>query len=172
MPNPVPHALVDFAVYLDSTELMGIVDATLPEFGYVTEELSGAGIAGVAEVPIGGQLRSMTLTLNWRSTTRDAVKLLAPKMHTLDLRAARQDVNAGSGVLERRPIRVATQVMPKQVGLGRLTTGRQEAPSEFEVITVQVWVDGTLVIDIDKMNYKCVINGVDYMADVRTALGK
>ena len=41
-------------------------------------------------------------------------------------------------------------------------------------MTVYYWAayrDGTQLWELDKRNMKCVINGVDYMADVRKALG-
>ena len=39
--------------------------------------------------------------------------------------------------------------------------------SEFVTLTI----DGKEVLEIDKYNYICKINGKDYLKDVRTALG-
>jgi hypothetical protein len=42
---------------------------------------------------------------------------------------------------------------------------------EFEVTYLKVSVDGKEIVEIDKYNYICRINGKDYLKEVRQALG-
>jgi hypothetical protein len=45
-----------------------------------------------------------------------------------------------------------------------------DGSSEFEIYYYRKIVDGKEVLLIDKFNFKYVVNGVDYMANIRTAL--
>ena len=42
---------------------------------------------------------------------------------------------------------------------------------EFEVVYMKIELDGRERVELDKYNYKYVVDGVDQMASVRTALG-
>ena len=46
-----------------------------------------------------------------------------------------------------------------------------DASNEFECTYLKITLDGKDMVEIDKLNYKCVIDGTDYLADIRTALG-
>lgn len=59
----------------------------LPEITQISEEVKGAGIAGTFDGTFVGHLEAMSLTLNFRSVTTDAIKLAEPRKHQLDLRA-------------------------------------------------------------------------------------
>jgi phage tail tube protein FII len=39
------------------------------------------------------------------------------------------------------------------------------------VVYISVSIDGKKVLEIDKFNYICIIDGEDYLKDVRKALG-
>ena len=86
----VDNGTTNFAVYEDATEFYGMAEATLPEISQITEEVKGAGIAGAFNGAFVGHIEAMTLTLNFRSVTADAIKLAEPRNHQLDLRAAQQ----------------------------------------------------------------------------------
>jgi len=45
------------------------------------------------------------------------------------------------------------------------------ASNVFEVVYLKVDVDGANLVEIDKFNYICKIAGIDYLAQVRAALG-
>ena len=48
------------------------------------------------------------------------------------------------------------------------TTGTSNT---IETAYIKVAIDGETVLELDKYNYICNIGGVDYMADIREALG-
>ena len=60
----IDELVINYAVYEDATEYMGTTEATLPDLEFLTEELSGAGIAGNVEEIITGHLSAMSTTLN------------------------------------------------------------------------------------------------------------
>ena len=82
----IDETVIGFAVYEDATEHVGIAEVTLPEISSITEEISGAGMGGKVESVILGAIEAMTTTLNFRTVTRNAVKLHEPRQHNIDLR--------------------------------------------------------------------------------------
>ena len=64
-------------------------------------------------------------------------------------------------------------VLPKKDGGGTLApASAADASGEYAVRYWATYVDGQKIREIDPMNSICIINGVDYLADVRKALGK
>jgi len=172
MSNPVPEKLINFRVYRDGEDLLGAADVELPSLESMTDTVSGAGVAGEVDTPILGHYGSMSLTLNWRTVTRNTTILAQPQAHQLDLRGAMQVYDASNGVYKTVPLKVVCKAVPKNTGLGSLQAGSsQENSSEFEVNYLKVSVDGEERIEIDKYNFKCVIEGTDYLEGVRENLG-
>ena len=98
------QSIINFKVYEDSVEYVGMAQATLPDLTALTQSISGAGIAGNVESVILGHFDAMTLGLNFRTVTDQSVKLSEPRRHTIDLRVAQQDedVVAGKVVVRAR----------------------------------------------------------------------
>lgn len=164
--------IVNYAIYEDSKEFLGTVDATLPNIAWLTSTISGAGIAGNIDAII-PHLDAMTLGLSFRTTTKEAISLAEPRRHTIDLRAARQDENPVSGRFETVPIKHTLVVLPKTHNSGRLGPATtSDASGEYAVRYWATYIGGEKVSEFDPLNYICIMNGVDYLADVRTALGK
>lgn len=57
----VPEKLINFKVYKDKTDFIGLADVTLPTLESMTETVSGAGIAGEVDSPTLGHYGSMEL---------------------------------------------------------------------------------------------------------------
>lgn len=171
--NTVPERLTAFRVYLGgSTDLKGVADVQLPSFEAMTETVKGAGIAGEYESPTIGHFQSMKLTLNWRTVSKDLIKLLRQKAQRLDCRGAFQDYDAAVGEYRIRQTRIVVQGIPTKVEPGKFETGSpSDGSTELEVLYLKIDIDGKNVVELDKLNYKCVIDGVDYLANVRYALG-
>lgn len=81
------QSIINFKVYEDSVEYVGMAQATLPDLTALTQSISGAGIAGNVEAVILGHFDAMTLGLNFRTVTDQSVKLSEPRRHTIDLRS-------------------------------------------------------------------------------------
>lgn len=170
--NQVPEKLINFRVYEDGVDLLGIADVELPSIDVMTETIKGAGIAGEIESPVLGHFGNMTCKVNWRTVVKPTIHLAAPKAHNLDFRGATQIYNAGTGEYNVHPIKVTVRGIPKKTELGKFEVGATgDASNEFEVIYLKVTVNGEEIMEIDKFNYICKINGVDYLKQVRQALG-
>ena len=110
----MPEKAINFAVYLDGgQDLLGVAEGALPNLEFMTSEVKGAGIAGTIDSLVLGHLNSITMTLTWRNTTSDFVKLAAHKAHELDLYVAQQDYNAGFGEYDVGSLHVFLKAIPK-----------------------------------------------------------
>lgn len=167
------QAIINFAVYEDGSEYVGLAKATLPDLTALTQSISGAGIAGNVEAVIAGHFDSMTLGLNFRTTTKQSIKLSEPRRHTIDLRVAQQDENTTKGEIEVRAVKHILVVVPKVDKGGSIAPASQsDGSGEYAVRYWATYIDGKKYREIDPLNFKCYINGTDYLADVRSALGK
>ena len=139
----------------------------------MTSEVKGAGIAGTLDSIVLGHFNSITMSLTWRNTTGDFVKLAAHKAHELDLYVAQQDYNAGFGEYDVGSLHVFLKAIPKSANLGNLVVGDGSGTeTELEILYLKVELDGKERIELDKLNYIYKVDGVDYLAGVRSALGK
>ena len=172
MPN-FDDSVINLAVYADSVEYVGMAGVTLPNLAAIVQTLSGAGIAGNVEVPVLGHYDVMSLTLNFRTTTEHSVRLSEPRRHNIDLRMAQQIEDTVAGEVKVQSIKHVLVVVPKT------DTGGTVAPAaptngsgEYSVRYWATYIDGAKVREIDPLNFICEVNGVDYLADVRKAIGK
>lgn len=168
----VPEKLINFRVYQDGNDLLGISDVTLPKLDSITETVKGAGVAGEIDDPTIGHFGSMELELNWRSLVKSNIVLAKPTGVHLDLRGACQGHDSAKNVLKTMPVKIVVEGTPKSTDLGKLDMGATtDTKNTIEVTYIKITVDGETVLEIDKFNYICIIGGVDYMADIRDALG-
>ena len=169
----VENGVTNFAVYEDATEYYGMAEVTLPEIASLTEEVKGAGISGTFNGAFVGHVEAMTLTLNFRSVTKDAIKLLEPRNHQIDLRAAQQMWDSGAGRYKHTHVKHILMVTPTKFSPGKLAPASPaEASGEYAVTYFATYIGGAKVLEIDILNFIFFVNGVDYLADVRKALGK
>lgn len=160
----IPEKLVGFECYDEGNRIVGIADVVLPNLAFMTETVQGAGIAGEFETPTIGLFQSMATTINWRVLTDENVTYVAPKVYHFDFRGSKQFLNHSVGELEKQMLSVVMRVLPKTLTLGNLQQGAQMGTSgEFEVLYVKITLNDRELVEIDKIAYKCIVNGVDYL---------
>lgn len=166
--STVPERLTSFNAYNDGIKLIGVVDVELPEVAYMTDTISGAGIAGEIESTVQGMVQAMSTTMTWRTVNKAASVLSAPRIHAIELRGTQEVFDSATGIKRNQPVRVAMRVQPKRFAGGSFevasATGTE---SEFEVTYYKLIIDGETVLEIDKYNFICFVDGTDYLADVR-----
>ncbi len=167
------QSIINFAVYEDGKEYVGVASATLPNLTALTQSISGAGIAGNVEAVIIGHFDAMSLTLNFRTVSKQAISLSEPRRHNIDLRVAQQSENPTTARLEVDKVKHILVVVPKTDNGGSVAPASPaDASGEYAVHYWATYIDGKKVREIDPINFKCYINGKDYLAEVRSALGK
>ncbi len=170
----VDETVIGFAVYEDATEFMGISEVTLPEISNITEEISGAGINGKYNSSILGQIEAMSLTLNFRTVTKNAIRLYRPGRHNIDLRAAQQVQDPVKGVIDVAQVKHILVVEPVKINMGKLATASvADVSGEYTVHYYATFIDGKKMLEIDPLNYVYYVYGQDDSWEkIRKALGK
>lgn len=163
--------LTNFSAWEDATNWLGNVDVELPNFEALTETLKGAGIAGESTTPVIGHFGSQTTKLNWRTLSPDAMKLAEPKVHALDFRGNQQIFDPLKGYINQEVV-VKTRCVPTNFTVGKFAVAAAtETANEFEVHYIKIMIDGKTTIEFDKFNFVYIINGKDYLEEVRKNLG-
>ena len=80
--------------------------------------------------------------------------------------------SAKTGEYKTCAIKVLVVGTPKSTELGKFDMGTTTGTANtLETSYIKVTIDGKPMVEIDKYNYVCVINGVDYLKGSREALG-
>ena len=168
-----PESLIDFKVYEDNNEYLGVAQVGLPDLAYITQQLTGAGIAGNVEAVLIGMMDIMTTTMQFRSCTEAAAKLAKPIAHQIDLRVAEQFWDSAAGQRVVQADKYVLKIIPKKTAAGTIAPASPaDANGEYSTYYYAAFKDGKKLWEIDPHNYICIIDGVDYMQAVRKALGK
>ena len=169
----IPDKNLAFRVYdTDSKALKGVATIDLPDLSLVTGTLSGGGIAGEIDSPALGQFQSMAVTLNWQNLCDDSVKLMKGTVQKLTCYVARQEYDESDGELATSGIKIAMRGHCKSFTPGTIEQGQgSDGSSELELSYLKIYNDNTTMLEIDKLNYKFVVDGVDQLQKVRSILG-
>jgi len=167
----ISGSVIAHKLLVDGVEIDDNVSCQLPSIETQTGEIKGAGILGSIDMPVTGQIGSMTFTVNMRSINKNAANLAKPGVQNIELRFARDTVSAdGQTIPEGAKIFIS--------GINKkYDPGKVEPPTtmdgsiDYEVIRYRQVINGVETLLIDKRNYIYKINGVDYMQKVRQALG-
>lgn len=169
----VDELVNNFAVYEDSVEYLGMAEVELPEISALTEEITGAGIGGNVEAVVIGHLEAMTLTLNFRTVTDAVIRLNEPRIHVIDLRAAQQSENTATKKIDIDAMKYIMRVRPKKLAPGKVAVASPaDASGEYAVTYYAIYKNGKKEVEIDQLNFIYYVNGIDYLSDVKKALGK
>ena len=115
----------------------------------------------------------MNAPLNFRTVTPYAIRLNEPRNHQLDLRASQQYWDNVAGKHVQQAVKHVLMVTPTKFAPGKLAPAASaEASGEYAATYFATYINGEKVMEIDILNFIYFINGVDYLAEVRKALGK
>ena len=169
----IDQSIINFAVYEDSIEYAGMEKVPLPDVTFLTQSISGAGIGGNIDAVILGHLEAMTLGLEFRTTTAQSIKLSEIRRHQIDLRVPVQYEDPINGTIDARSEKHVLVVIPKSTKSGTIAPATPANGSgEYAVRYWATYLEGKKVRELDPLNFICYINGTDYLAAVRKALGK
>lgn len=106
--------------------------------------------------------------------TRNAITLLEPRRHNLDLRAAQQNQDPTKGKVGVTRVKHILTVVPKKLNLGKLiTASAADVSGEYSVVYYKNYIDDEKMIEIDPLNYIYYVHGQDNRwAEIQKALGK
>lgn len=167
--NPIPEKIVAFQMYNEGEKLVGITgEVELPEFESMTSTISGPGILGEVESPNVGHFGSQQLTIPFRVLSKEAMALYEPKGQTITLRADHQSFDVANGKIAHRSLKIVVRGIPKGLKPGKLAAGNgTESEVTLELYYIKIELDNFTLLELDKYNSIFIVNGKDYLEDVR-----
>lgn len=165
----IPEKLVAYNLYNEGELLIGSeAEVELPSFEAVTAEIAGPGILGTIESPNVGHFGALTVSITFRTVSKDSAKLNTPPAHTLTLRADQNSYDTGAGEIRNRGLKVVLRGRTKKYEAGKMKAGETTGTKvEIGLEYIKIEEDGNVLLELDKYNYIYVVNGADYLAEVR-----
>lgn len=147
------------------------ISCQLPSIDVQTGEIKGAGILGVIDMPVTGQIGSMTFIINSRAINKKGVNLAKPGIQALELRFVRDTVTANGQIIPEGT-KIFISGINKKYDPGKVeNSATMDGSIDFEVIRYRQVINGEEALLIDKRNYVYKVNGTDYMQNIRSMLG-
>lgn len=174
MSSQIPEKLAGFRLYggpkLD--QFLGITDVELPTFEALAETIAGAGIAGEYNSPTRGHFKALEMTFKVRTATEQVLSMPVAEAQRFEVRAAEQAQDAASAGLVTRAFRVETKGPILSIKPGKVEPGK---PMDCEVkqslSVCRIFIDGKSIVELDLFNFVYKVQGVDYLAAQRVAMG-
>jgi uncharacterized protein len=146
-------------------------DLQLPSIEKMTDTIKGAGILGEIDMPTFGQISSMTFSVNHRADNGQYAMLSRPGAIKAEVTWVTDVLNSSDIKIGLQTHKVFMTMFNKKYDMGKIEVNAgQDGSSEHTVVYVRKLVDGKEVLLIDQLNNKYVVNGKDYMAELRAAL--
>jgi P2 family phage contractile tail tube protein len=168
------NKVIQYSIYAKLPSLKYVDDTTeveLPELEYKSDTISGAGILGEIDLPSPQQIASMAFKVSMRVDSATGAALSAPKMQEYEARWAVDTFDSGNVSLGLQAHKAVIKCLPKKYSPGKVSTGSaMDASIENEVFYYKKMVDGKVIMEIDKLNGKLVINGTDYSSKLKSVL--
>ena len=167
--NLIAELINNFNVYKNGKRIGVDGEVELPELEALTETVSGAGVLGEIEVPATGHFGSIVTKIKFAILHDDYFSLLdTTKAQELTLRADGQYADPDTGDVENLLVKIIVRGRAKTATLGTIEKGKKsEAELELETFYLKVEIDGTVELELDKLNTKYVVKGKDILAKIR-----
>lgn len=170
--NVIPEVLNHFNVYNDSAKkLIGISgELELPEMEAITDTLEGSGVLGEIEDPVTGQFSSMKMKIPFAVLYEDMFSIMnTTKPPQLTMRASMQCMDPSTGETGYYPVKIVVRGKASTSNMGKVVKGKKMEPEvELEILYIKIQINNKTVLELDKLNFKYVLNGVDMLAKIRS----
>lgn len=171
--NELGSNLTDYEVYRAGARSIGFATVDLPELTNISTDLSGAGIAGDFSMPSPGMLEDMEITFHWHTIHGDVTFLFAHQAHELTLMGSQNVYDSATSKFRAQQVKIMVRGVPHKMTLGKFERASEtESESTLGIDYIKITVDGSEVLEYDKFNFVFRINGYDYMAGTRSAMGR
>lgn len=162
----------DFSVYLKGSKSISCASGIeLPDLKVKTETVDGAGVLGEYNEPAMGQYEDLVMKIPFTHLSTEACSLLNTlEPPEITIRGVQQNIT-DPGRSTAKGLRIVARGKCTTFSPGKLEKGKKTDTSiELSLLYYKVEIDGVVVFELDKLNYICVINDVDVMAQVRALL--
>ena len=165
----IPQVLSNTNLFVDGISFSGDVPSlTLPKMTLKTEGHRGGGMAGEIEMDMGLE----KMEANWTTTgvRRESLKYFGLSDQTGCNAVFRGSFKGLKGQIT--PVIATLRGLLKEVDMGDWKAGdKAEIKHAMAVSYYKLEINGTVMYEIDMVNAVRVIDGVDQLAEERSALG-
>lgn len=168
----IPEVLNHYNVYNDKAKkLIGISgEIELGELEALTDTLEGAGVLGEIEDAVTGQFASIKIKIPFSVLYEDMFSIIdTTTPPQLTLRASMQCMDPTTGATDYYPVKIVVRGKATNTNLGKATKGKKMEPEvELEVLYIKIQINNKTTLELDKLNFKFVLNGKDMLAKIRS----
>jgi P2 family phage contractile tail tube protein len=170
----LPEVINNYNVYDDRAQrLIGISgEVELPNFEAMTETLSGSGILGEVEDPVTGHFSSMTIKIPFSNLWTNLYGLMnTTRPPQLTLRGSMQVTDTDTNITDYVPVKIVLRGKCKTTETGKADAGKKmESSVKMEISYIRIAVNDVDLVELDKLNFKFLLNGVDMLAKIRSQI--
>ena len=167
----LPEVLNHYNIYDENAKkLIGVSgEIELGELEAITDTIEGSGVLGEIEDPVTGQFSSLKIKIPFSVLYEDVFKLMnTTKPPALTLRASMQCMDPTTGETDYYPVRIFVRGKAATTTLGKISKGKKGEPElELEVLYIKISINNKITLELDKLNFRFVLNGVDMMKKIR-----
>ena len=168
----IPEVINNYNVYDErAKKMIGISgEVELPELEAITDTIEAAGVLGEVEDAVTGQFSSAKIKIPFSNLFTDLFSLMdTTKPPQLTLRGSMQVMNSATGGTDYVPVKIVVRGKATTSSLGKLSKGKKGEPEiEMEVLYLKVIINNKTTLELDKLNFKFILNGKDMLSKIRS----
>lgn len=168
----IPELLNHYNIYNDKAKkLVGISgEVELGELEALTDTIEGAGVLGEIEDAVTGQFASIKVKIPFAVLYEDMFTLMDTTNPTqLTLRSSMQCMDPTTGATGYYPVKIVVRGKATNTSLGKVVKGKKGEPAiELELLYIKIQINNKTTLELDKLNFKFVLNGKDMLAKIRS----
>lgn len=165
-----PEVINNFRVYNDANRVMGTTaEINIAELQAMTATVSGAGILGEYNTSVVGMFKSMSQEIPFRMIDRDFFTMLnTGEQSKVVLRSSVQQRNRETGgTISTSAMRFVFRGHPTAAKFGTVKIGElMNASITLELTYMLAEIDGTTMLELDKLNSVYKVAGKDLLKDI------
>lgn len=167
--SQVKDVFINMALYMDGASYVGNVDnVDPPKLTATTEEWRGGGMNGPIEIPTGHEaLRMSAEVINYSEAVFSLFSIAVGNSKSFTVRGALKSWNGGTKPIKWNVRGQVIEIDPQNVKPGTPPRAKLTIAVDY----LQLTIGTTVVQEIDVQNMTQIINGVDVLYDVASALG-
>lgn len=170
----IPELIHSFNVYNDKAKrLIGISgEVDLGELKAMVETVAVAGTLGEYEAPATGHFSSIKIKIPFANLYEQPFELLdTTKPPQLTLRGSIQRISQETFKVYNCPVKIVVRGRVTSTNLDKMVNAKKGGPEiEMELLYIKIMIDGKDTLELDKLNFRYMLNGEDLMAEIRSQI--
>lgn len=170
----VPELVNHFNVYNDRAKrLIGVSgEVDLGELKAMTDTVQVAGVLGEYDAPATGHFSSLKIKIPFAILYGQIFDLMdTTKPPQLTLRGSLQGIDKNGYGVDTYDVKIVVRGRTTNASLGKMIKAKKGDPEiEMEVMYIKVMIEGETTVELDKLNFKFVLNGKDMMEKIRSQI--